>query len=268
MRPDPCWPRTLRIMPGRRLALVAAGLAVTTAAALADQHRPATHPSQTREAAPTADAVATARALVDQGRARDAVTALLPVDRSDPRVAALLGVAYYHADDPVRAIDTLAPLISDLLPDSELRREAVQVLGLSYYIAGRLADALPPLEETSRWATTNIELAQVLGMAYIQTRQPEKAREALARAFGVDPHAPAARVLAAQMMIRVEFFEMAEAELHGALAANPRLPRANFLLATNATLVIFMPLPSHISRVPGKRNATLPSSTASLNGPA
>ena len=101
-----------------------------------------------------------------------------------PRV---LGVAYYHADDYVEAIELLAPVVDRLAADSVERREAVQVLGLSYYLAGRLAEALPLLEETRAWAADNMELAQVLGMAYIQTRQPDKAREALARAFGVAP---------------------------------------------------------------------------------
>jgi tetratricopeptide (TPR) repeat protein len=178
--------------------------------------------------------LAAARALVDQGKPHEAVTALSALDRSDPRVAELLGVAYYHADDYARAIDALSPIISKLPGDSIERREAGQVLGLSYYLAGRLPEALPLLEETSRWATDNIQLAQVLGMAYIQIRQPDRAREALARAFGLDPVSPGARLLAAQMMIRVEFFEMADAELRQALAMDPRLPRVNFLLAENA----------------------------------
>ena len=181
-----------------------------------------------------ADTLTAARAALDQGHAPDAIKMLGALDRSDPKVAELLGVAYYRVDDHPHAIELLAPLVLVLPADSIERREAVQVLGLSYYLAGRLADAVPLLEETSKWATTNIELAQVLGMAYIQTRQPDNARAALARAFGVDPQTPAARVLAAQMMIRIEFFEMADAELKAALASDPKLPHANFLLATNA----------------------------------
>ena len=93
---------------------------------------------------------------------------------------------------------------------------------------------MPLLEQTSRWATDNIQLAQVLGMAYIQTRQPDKAREALARAFGVDPASAGAHLLAAQMMVRIEFFEMAEPSCSEALALDPRLPHANFLLGQTA----------------------------------
>ena len=178
--------------------------------------------------------LATARTQVDQGKPRDAITLLSALDRTDPRVAELLGVAYYHADDYPHAIEALAPIVSKLPADSIERREAEQVLGLSYYLAGRLPEALPLLEQTSRWATDNIQLAQVLGMAYIQTRQPDKAREALARAFGVDPASAGAHLLAAQMMIRVEFFEMADAELREAITLDPRLPRVNFLLGENA----------------------------------
>ena len=185
-------------------------------------------------AQPAAERLAAARTALDQGRAPDAIKILAALDRSDPKVAELLGVAYYRADDYPHAIELLAPLVRTLPADSIERREAVQVLGLSYYLAGRLSESVPLLEETSKWATTNIELAQALGMAYIQTRQPENARTALARAFGVDPQSPSARLLAAQMMIRIEFFEMADNELKAALAADPKLPHANFLLATNA----------------------------------
>jgi hypothetical protein len=38
--------------------------------------------------------LAAARTAVDQGKPRDAITSLSLLDRSDPRVAELLGVAY------------------------------------------------------------------------------------------------------------------------------------------------------------------------------
>ena len=52
----------------------------------------------------------------------------------------------------------------------------MQVLGLSYYVAGRLREALPLLEQTRAWASDNIELGHVLGLTYIQTQQPDKAQ--------------------------------------------------------------------------------------------
>src|SRR5262249_4248328 len=75
------------------------------------------------------------------------------------------------------------------------------------------------------------ELAYVLGMAYIQTRQPDRARETWARAFRVPLDSAAARLVAAQMMVRAEMEDMARAELAAALEKDPRLPQANLLLA-------------------------------------
>ena len=59
------------------------------------------------------------------------------------------------------------------------------MLGLSYFLAGRFADAVPRLEATRAWAADNAELGYVLGQAYVQTRQPDRARAAFAATFGV-----------------------------------------------------------------------------------
>ena len=94
----------------------------------------------------------------------------------------------------------------DRLPEGSIeRREAVQVLGLSYFVMGRFPEAVPLLEATRLWAADNAELGYVLGQAYVQTRQPDRARETFARMFGVAADSAAAHLLAAQMMIRLEF---------------------------------------------------------------
>jgi tetratricopeptide (TPR) repeat protein len=176
-----------------------------------------------------------ARALIDAGPAEAAVEALQPFrPANDPNVELAAGVAYYHAGDAVRAVDALAKVVTRLPTGSLARREAVQVLGLANYLAGRIADAIPYLEETRAFAPGNTELAYALGMAYIQTRQPEKARAIWSAAFGVGADTAAAHVLNAQMMVRAELDEMAEAELKLALAKDPRLPHANFLLGQTA----------------------------------
>jgi tetratricopeptide (TPR) repeat protein len=194
-------------------------------------------PSPPPSAAPAeaATAVARARALVNEGQPLVAVEALQPFRAAgDPEVELTAGVAYYHAGDAVRAVETLGPVVSRLPAGSLARREAVQVLGLANYLAGRIADAVPYLEQTRAFAPENTELAYALGMAYIQTRQPEKARGIWSAAFGVDAASPAAHVLNAQMMVRAELDEMAEAELKLALTKDPRLPHANFLLGQTA----------------------------------
>lgn len=182
-----------------------------------------------------AAAVARARALIDEGKPLVAVESLQPFRAAgDPDVELAAGVAYYHAGDAVRAVEALAPVVSRLPAGSLGRREAVQVLGLANYLAGRIGDAIPYLEQTRAFAPGNTELAYALGMAYIQTRQPARARETWSAAFGVGADTAAAHVLNAQMMVRAELDEMAEAELKLALAKDPRLPHANFLLGQTA----------------------------------
>jgi tetratricopeptide (TPR) repeat protein len=175
-----------------------------------------------------------ARALINAGKPREA-TALLEKARgetatADPALTQLLGVAYYHADEYARAIELLSPVVDRLPKDSIERREAVQVLGLSLYLAGRYAEAVPRLEATRAWASENQELAYVLAQAYIQTREPAKARDVLAGLFGAAPGSAASHLFAAQMMIRLEHDELARPELEKALALDPKLPRANLLL--------------------------------------
>jgi tetratricopeptide (TPR) repeat protein len=179
-----------------------------------------------------------ARAFINAGKPREAIALLHRLRRQDalldPEVAHLLGVAYYHADEYARAIDLLEPVV-DRLPDGSIeRREAVQVLGLSLHLSGRFADAIPRLEATRAWAADNQELAYVLAQAYIQTRQPARARAILAPLFGAPPDSAGAHLLAAQMMIRLEHEALARPELERALAIDPRLPRANFLLGQMA----------------------------------
>jgi tetratricopeptide (TPR) repeat protein len=177
-------------------------------------------------------ALADARTLIDAGRPAAAIDRLRALDnQTDPRVAELLGVAYYHANDAARAIATLTPIIDRLAADSLERREAVQVLGLAHFLAGHLAESIPYLEATRPHAPDDIKLAYALGMAYAQTRQPARAREAFARTFRIAPDSAAAYLIAGQMMNRLELEDLAEAELKEALRRDPKLPEAHYLLA-------------------------------------
>jgi tetratricopeptide (TPR) repeat protein len=181
-----------------------------------------------------AAALSEARRLVNAGKPDAALEALRALPGEDAQAALLRGVAHYHANHPVQAIDALTAALPKLPEGSVERREAVQVLGLASYLAGRIAEAVPYLEQTRRWAEGNAELSYVLGMAYVQTRQADKARDTWARSFGVPPASAAAHLLAAQMMVRAELDELADAELKRALVLDARLPRANFLLGQTA----------------------------------
>jgi tetratricopeptide (TPR) repeat protein len=189
-------------------------------------------PSPSPDAVPAV--LARARQLIDQGSPSAALQVLAGAPAADRRVRVLIGVARYHANDPLPAIEQLAAVLPALPPDSAERREAIQVLGLSHYLAGHLGEAIPFLEQTRAFAPENSDLAYILGMAYIQTRQPDRARETWARAFHVPADSAAAHLLAAQMMVRAEMEDMAQAELTAALKKDPRLPQANLLLGQAA----------------------------------
>jgi tetratricopeptide (TPR) repeat protein len=174
------------------------------------------------------------RRMINAGEPQKAIERLQPLsgDADGARqlqIALLLGVAYYHADQPAKAAATLAAVVDRLPADSLERREADQILGLSLVITGRFADAIPRLEATRNWAGDNLELGYALGQAYIQTQRAGPARGVFASMYGVPSDSAAAHLIAAQMMIRLEMEPQAEAELTQALAKDPRLPNANFL---------------------------------------
>lgn len=186
-------------------------------------------------AAQTADpALKEARRLINEGQPASAIQrleALKPEgDAGQAQLALLLGVAYYHADNPAKAIELLTPIVERLPASSIERREAEQVLGLAAVVTGRFADAVPRLEATRRWAPDNMELAYALAQAYVQTRKPDAARAAVASIYGVSPDSAAGHLLVAQLMIRLEQDPQAEAELTRALEKDSKLAGANLLL--------------------------------------
>jgi tetratricopeptide (TPR) repeat protein len=186
--------------------------------------------AEAQSSAPDAETVSAIRRLIDEGQPAKAIERLRTLDVSHPSVAHLLALAYYHADDHVKAIEVLSGNIGALAAGSLERREAEQILGLSLYAAGRLADALPHLEATREWAKGNLELHYVLGLAYLQTAKLDRAREALAVTFGVPAESPSAYLITAQMLIRQNLDAAAEDQLKRALKADHRLPQAQYLL--------------------------------------
>jgi tetratricopeptide (TPR) repeat protein len=212
--------------PGVRLAAILVVAVVGVAGALAQSPSPPPVDSGTTD-------LTVARKLIDAGHAADAVEKLRAATMpggTDPRVVALLGVAYYHAGDAAHAITTLEAVLPKLAGSSAERREAVQVLGLAHYLAGHIAESIPYLEETRAAVPDDIKLAYALAMAYAQTRQPIKARESIERTFRLAPGSAAAHLLTGQMMNRLELEDLAEAELKEAVRLDSKLPEAHYLL--------------------------------------
>lgn len=171
-----------------------------------------------------------ARALLNNNQPQEALRKLEAVTSTEPKFKQLLGVAYFKTNQPIKAIAVLTPLVTQLPKDSFEQRETIQSLGMAHYLLGHLAEAIPYFEQTLVWQKQSSELLLALGFASLQTQQVEKGRTAFAQLFQVPADSAAAHLLTAQMLIRVELNEAAEAELKLALTKNPKLPNAHLQL--------------------------------------
>jgi tetratricopeptide (TPR) repeat protein len=173
--------------------------------------------------------VESAKALIEAGKLSEARQALASADPAQPETAYLAGILHYRAREYAAAIESLKRAV-EAPPESATYREAVQMLGLSYYLSGHLKDAIPWLEKSAQTGARGPDVFYMLGNSYIQSVEPGKARAAFARMFEVAPDSAAAHLLTAQMMVRQEFEDLAKKELHRALQLDPKIPEAHFLL--------------------------------------
>lgn len=147
--------------------------------------------------------------------------------QSDPHAA---GAAAYARHDYAKAAQILRTAIVTEVPDSAAYRESALLLGQSLYLSGALVEALPWLEKASRFGTRTNEVLYMLGTAYLRTGRTGPGGASFAQLFNVKPGSAASHLLTAQMMVRLELEEQAEKELAAALALDPHLPEAHFLL--------------------------------------
>jgi tetratricopeptide (TPR) repeat protein len=172
----------------------------------------------------------TARKLVQAGKVDEAIAELQAVEARDPAAKGLaleLGTAYFKKSDYPKAIEYLKKATAED-PDNT---EAVQLLGMSYYAGGHPADAIPLLERVQGWMPrANVDASYILGTCYIQTRNYDQARKAFARMFDVPPDSAAAYLFTARMLLRQEYDPIAEEYAQKAVALDPKLPLAHFLL--------------------------------------
>jgi tetratricopeptide (TPR) repeat protein len=138
-----------------------------------------------------------------------------------------LGAAYYKKSDFLNAIVYLKKAREENSDDAE----AVQLLGLSYYLAGRPVEAIPALEKVQGWyPSANVDAAYILGICYIQTKDYPNARKAFAKMFDVPTESAASYLFTARMLLRQDFAPVAEEYAHKAVALDPKLPLAHQLL--------------------------------------
>jgi tetratricopeptide (TPR) repeat protein len=149
----------------------------------------------------------------------------------DPHQTAL---ALYRQHQYAKAAEAFERAVKSEPKDGKEFRESILLLGQCYYLSGKIQEAVPWLEQAAQARINSIEVSYMLGNAYIQTRQPDKAVTAFAAMFGFKPDSAAAHLVTAQLMVRQEFEDDARKELEKALALDPNLPQAHYLLGEMA----------------------------------
>jgi len=204
---------------------------VCTATGIAQQAgRSDTSQNASGASAQVAPEIVQARKLTEQGKFDEAIADLEGLETGAPDTKGLdleLGTAYYKKGDFPKAIEHLKRASAA----DPANGEAAQLLGLSYYLGGHPADAIPLLEKVQGWfPRANVDAAYILGICYIQTKDYPQARKAFARMFEVPPDSAASYLFTARMLFRQEFDPVAEEYAQKAAALDPKLPLAHFLL--------------------------------------
>ena len=170
------------------------------------------------------------RKLLQLGKYDEAITELDALREHNPQPAGLsheLGVAYYRKGDYVNAVLNLQAAQKENPKDEE----AIQLTGLSLYLAGKPGEAIPYLEKVQTWyPAANVDASYILGVAYIQTKRYAEARAAFAKMFGVAPDSAPAYLFCGRMLLRLDFGPVAEEYGQKAIALDPKLPMAHYLL--------------------------------------
>jgi len=183
-----------------------------------------------RDVGTSEESLSHARQLMQQGKYDDAIAELQKLSNAQPGMKGLareFGVAYYKKSDYAQAITSLKRALQENPEDNE----ATQLLGLSYYLAGRPGDAIPLLEKVQTWfPRANVDASYILGLCYVQTKDYPHARAAFAKMFDVASESAPAYLFTARMLFRQEFDPVAEDYAQKAIALDPKLPLAHFLL--------------------------------------
>ncbi len=214
---------------GSRSALLASILCMGTFTAAQQPSAPPAPVNPTATDAADSD-FSQAQKLIQQGRYDDALDQLNALAQKHPGLKGLdreLGFARYSKGDYLGAAASFQKAITEDPSDNE----SIQLLGLSNYLAGRPAEAIPSLEKVQSWfPRANVDAAYILGICYIQTKDYPKARAAFARMFEVAGDSAASYLFTARMLLRQEFDPVAEEYALKATTLDPKLPGAHLML--------------------------------------
>ncbi|MGE5110932.1 MAG: tetratricopeptide repeat protein [Acidobacteriaceae bacterium] len=183
------------------------------------------------QASDSAPAVfAEAQRLSQQGKFDEAIAKLQVLKTQSPLPKGLeheIGIAYYKKGDYQAASAAFEGALKENPSDSE----ATQLLGLSYYLAGKPQQAIPYLEKVQTWfPRANVDGSYILGICYIQSKRYDDARHAFGKMFDVPPDSASSYLFTARMLLRQEYDPIAEEYALKATTLDPKLPGAHFLL--------------------------------------
>lgn len=175
-------------------------------------------------------ALAAVQQLINRGDPHEALKQLdgmATLQPEPPGVERLRGVALYLENDFVAADRAFEKALQQDTKDLE----AEQMRGLTLFRLGKPAEAIPLLERSHEWtAATKADPSYVLALCYMDTRRYDDARHAFAAQYGFAPDSAPAYLLAARMLLRREFLPVSREFAQKAVALDPNLPLAHFLL--------------------------------------
>jgi len=132
----------------------------------------------------------------------------------------------YQQHDYAAAIPLFEQAARSESPASPEFQESALLIGQSYFALNQAPKAIPWLERVA----SSPEASYMLGYAYTQASQPNQARASFARLFHLPADSADAHLLAADMLMKKQYEDLAEQEAKQAVALNPKLPQAHFLL--------------------------------------
>jgi len=151
-----------------------------------------------------------------------------------PEARHFLGLAHYRLRNFEAAIRHLSAALDREKQGSPAWKQTVEILGGAYYFESEWQDAEPLLEKAAGWRPEDSELSYSLAMTHLHMGHRDQARIAFAKIFEVDPEAPQAFALTAELMLRENRSKDAELLIVEALEKQPGLPGAAYKLGVIA----------------------------------
>jgi tetratricopeptide (TPR) repeat protein len=174
--------------------------------------------------------LARARHLLDQGKTEEGMALLKEISLREPKLKGLareMGIAFYKKSQFALAV----PYLQQALDEDANDKETIQLLGLSYYFTGKFTSAIPLLERSQSWyRVANVDALYVLGLCEIFVKDFDGARAVFAKMFDVPTDSGASYLFTARMLIRQDLGVAGEKYAQKAVALDPKLPLAHYLL--------------------------------------